>query len=677
MNPVLLKPGSDRRVPRRRPRPAGRHAGGRRVRDRPDGTSPRRPSRRTRSSPPTHDVVVCEGAGSPAEINLRAGDYVNLGLARRFGLPVAVVGDIDRGGRARRPVRHGRPARRRGPGADPRVRDQQVPRRPEPCWRPGWPSSPGGPASRSPGVLPWLADVWLDAEDTLEVGALARPCARPRATLRVAVVRLPRVSNATDVDALAAEPGVEVLVTTDPEVVAGADLAVLPGHPVDGLRSRPGCGDRGLADAVADRARRRRPVLGICGGYQMLADDRWTDDVESGAGEVDGLGLLPVSDRGSAPRRCSGGPSGAWAGTRSTAYEIHHGRGRRVVGEPPSVPGRLAGRRGLGHDVARRVRERRVPPGLARPRSPAQRLAPGRPSPAAAGYGARREAMIDTLADAIEEHLDLDLLLGPVIRIGPRHDRPGPGGRHRQRRPRAPDRGGRRRAERVDVFLVADKGAAPARSGRAAGRAVRRGDRRTTATGSSRCPTPAPTDRDVRRLRAAVRDWHAARARRLRRASSPPRCGDGGTVGFLVWGDPAFYDSTIRRRRRELPAGVELDVRVDPRDQQRPAARGRGTGSCSTGSASPSTSPRGGGCWPSTTPDLGDVVVMLDGDLACAGLVPSIPTCRSSGAPSSGCPTRRWSAGRLADVSAEIRATREAIRIERGWVMDTYLLRQP
>ena len=79
------------------------------------------------------DLVVCEGAGSPAEINLRAGDYVNLGLARRFGLPMTVVGDIDRGGVFAALYGTVRAARRRRPGADQQLRDQQVPRRPSRC----------------------------------------------------------------------------------------------------------------------------------------------------------------------------------------------------------------------------------------------------------------------------------------------------------------------------------------------------------------------------------------------------------------------------------------------------------------------------------------------------------------------------------------------------------------
>ncbi len=261
LNPVLLKPGSDRRsfvVLRGRPAgtlEAGEYATGR-------AHLAQAAFAAYEELAATYDVVVCEGAGSPAEINLRAGDYVNLGLARRFGLPVTVVGDIDRGGvfaalfgtteildaKDRACIKAYVINKFRG--------DQAVlePGLAELTRRTGVPVA---------GVLPWLSDLWLDAEDTLEVGRWRRSPAREERAdpLRVAVVRLPRVSNVTDVDALAAEPGVDVLVTTDPGVVAGADLVVLPGTraTVDDLAwlrergTRSGTGRPGPARGSADR----------------------------------------------------------------------------------------------------------------------------------------------------------------------------------------------------------------------------------------------------------------------------------------------------------------------------------------------------------------------------------------------------------------------------------------
>ena len=364
MNPVLLKPGSDRRsfvVLRGRPYgtlEAGAYATGRRALAEAAFAAYSELSDK-------YDLIVCEGAGSPAEINLRAGDYVNLGLARRFDLPVTVVGDIDRGGvfaslygtaallddADRRLLRAFVINKFRGdrtvlePGLGDLTRRTGIP---------------------FAGVLPWLPDLWLDAEDTLEIGRWRRPSERSDA-LKVAVIRLPRVSNVTDVDALAAEPGVEVLVTTDPAVVAGADVAVLPGtrSTVDDLAWLRG---RGLADAITDRARRQAPVLGICGGYQMLATrihDRHR--IRRRPGRRPG----PAPDRSHVRDAQSARPSGrklAW-GRRERVRDPsrhrhdHVGRRRR---RPRALPRRGPDRLGLGHHVARHLRERWFPPRVAR-----------------------------------------------------------------------------------------------------------------------------------------------------------------------------------------------------------------------------------------------------------------------------------------------------------------------
>jgi adenosylcobyric acid synthase len=350
------------------------------------------------------DVVVCEGAGSPAEINLRGGDYVNLGLAREFGLPVTVVGDIDRGGvfaalygtvalldaADRALVRTFVINKFRGDHA------VLAPGLAELTRRTGVPFA---------GVLPWLPDLWLDAEDTLEVGRWRRAGESP-GTLRVAVVRLPRVSNVTDVDALAAEPGVEVLVTTDPGVVAGADLAVLPGTRAT-VADLAWLRERGLAGSLAERARRGAPVLGICGGYQMLAG-LITDPEESGAGTVPGLGLLPVEVRFGADK-VLGRPAGCWAGRAVRAYEIHHGVATPTGDAEPFLDGCRVGEvwGTMWHGAFENDGFRRAwLAGVA-----AVTGSGWTPDPCAPGFADRREAMIDALADAVETHLDLDLIM--------------------------------------------------------------------------------------------------------------------------------------------------------------------------------------------------------------------------------------------------------------------------
>ncbi|HET8600355.1 MAG TPA: cobyric acid synthase [Segeticoccus sp.] len=387
------------------------------------------------------DVVVAEGAGSPAEVNLREGDYVNLGLARARDLPVVVVGDIDRGGVL---------AAMYGTLALLDPADAELVH----GWiinkfrgdlgllQPGLRTLEERTGRSVLGVLPFLYDVWLDGEDALAVagwsGAESGP---PLASgggpddragtqsgcgvLSVAVARFPRISNTTDVDALAAEPGVDVRVTADPDVVAGADLVLLPGSRAV-LSDLAWLRERGLDRALRARAARGRPVVGVCGGYQVLAERiEDPDGVEAGKpAAAEGLGLLPTTVRFERAKRL-GTPAGAWRGHAVTAYEIHHG----VVELAGATPGaaRSAGgavaagecepfldgwRRGavwgttwhgtFENDGFRRafLTEAARQAGV---RWAARTDAPG--------FAQRREQMLERLADAVEEHLDTRALL--------------------------------------------------------------------------------------------------------------------------------------------------------------------------------------------------------------------------------------------------------------------------
>ncbi len=280
------------------------------------------------------DVVVCEGAGSPAEINLRENDLANMGLARAAGLPVVVVGDIDRGGLF---------ASLYGTLALLSAEDQAL--------IGGFVVNKfrGDPAVLAPGLerlsamtgrpflgtLPWAPGLEMDGEDSLALDVPRETkCPLGKDVLRVAVARLARISNFTDFDALAHEPGVSVRFTDSPQELLDADLAVLPGTKatvadLEGLRTR------GLDRALHERARLGRPILGVCGGYQMLGQ-RIVDGVESGKGETPGLGLLPV-ETVFEEDKVLGRPEGRaplFGGAPVSAYEIRHGRVRRRSGEP-------------------------------------------------------------------------------------------------------------------------------------------------------------------------------------------------------------------------------------------------------------------------------------------------------------------------------------------------------
>lgn len=322
MNPVLLKPGSDRQshvLLHGKPYTQASALGYRELK-----TALRE---QVLASYDTlrgqYDVVVCEGAGSPAEINLRAGDLANMWLADQRDLPTLVIGDIDRGGLF---------AALYGTLALLDDRDQSLVcgfvvnkfRGDDRLLAPGLDMLRELTGRPVLGVLPWLPDLDLDAEDSLSL-RWAIDGGKPVGAdvLRVAAIRLPRTSNTTDVDALGREPGVLVHWTTSPADVAQADLAVLPGSRAT-VSDLAWLREQGLDQALLRRGLLGRPVLGICGGYQMLAETI-TDDVESGAGTVPGLGMLPVTVHFQADK-VLGRPTGtAFGQPVSTAYEIHHG----------------------------------------------------------------------------------------------------------------------------------------------------------------------------------------------------------------------------------------------------------------------------------------------------------------------------------------------------------------
>ena len=309
-----------------------------------------------------HDLVILEGAGSSAEVNLRGQDIVNMRMALHASSPVLLVGDIDRGGvfasllghvELFTPEERGLVAgfvinKMRG---DPSQLDPGIEILRE---RTGVPTL---------GVVPMLQGWTGDEEDSVALDDRRRR-AKPDAPLRIAVLRLPYLSNATDVDVLGAEPDVDVRFVSSPDELAGAAAIVLPGSKstiadLDWVRR---CG---LDDAVKAAAAAGTPVIGICGGYQMLGR-RVLDPgrVESAAAAVDGLGLLDVQTTFAAAKRtvraegelrgeaagplapseqiASAGPLGP-AGTPVSGYEIHMGRTELGPGAAPLLRLRGAG----------------------------------------------------------------------------------------------------------------------------------------------------------------------------------------------------------------------------------------------------------------------------------------------------------------------------------------------
>jgi adenosylcobyric acid synthase len=367
------------------------------------------------------DAVICEGAGSPAEINLRATDLANMGLARAADLPVILVGDIDRGGLL---------AHLYGTVAVLEPEDQRLISgfvvnkfRGEPALlAPGLTQLLELTGRPTYGVIPYADGLWLDTEDSVSVLAhrVVGDPQPPRGGdwLRVAAVRLPRISNSTDVEALACEPGVLVRWVTDPADLADADVVVIPGSKATVADLR-WLRERGLDDGVIAHAGHGRPVLGICGGFQMLCR-RIDDPVESGAGLVEGIGLLDA-DIAFAPDktlRATGAASATTSGEATTlhGYEIHHGRLERHSDDDWLGVGI---RRGhvygthwhglLDNDALRR-----------------QWLADAAGAVGRSGFvvaddvdvAARRDAQLDLMAELLTAHLDIDAIVD-LLERGP------------------------------------------------------------------------------------------------------------------------------------------------------------------------------------------------------------------------------------------------------------------
>ncbi|KGJ17009.1 cobyric acid synthase [Paracoccus sanguinis] len=353
-----------------------------------------------------HDLVIVEGAGSPAEVNLRANDIANMGFARAAGVPVVLVGDIDRGGVIAQIV--GTQAvidpedaaliagflvnKFRG---DPRLFDDGYRFVAE---RTGW---------RGFGVVPWFPDAHLlPAEDALDLGA-----GRRREGVTIAALCLSRIANFDDLDPLGAEPGVDLVMVAPGQPIPGdARLVILPG-----TKSTRGdlafLRDQGWDVDLAAHVRRGGHVLGICGGYQMLggliADP---EGIEGAAGQTPGLGLLDVHTVMSPDKRLSRVTGQHLAsGLPLSGYEIHIGRTTGpdcarpfalVEGSPEgaqSACGRIGGTYLHGMFLSDAFR--------------AAFLARLGIAAAPRSHAAAVEGTLDALADHLEAHLDVPGLL--------------------------------------------------------------------------------------------------------------------------------------------------------------------------------------------------------------------------------------------------------------------------
>jgi adenosylcobyric acid synthase len=352
------------------------------------------------------DIVLVEGAGSPAEINLRAGDIANMGFAEAADVPVILAGDIDRGGVIASLIgTHAVLAeseRRRIGGfivnkfrGDLRLFDAGVTAIVQAT---GWPCL---------GVLPWLpAAAGLPAEDALDLARGGSHAGR----VKIAVPVLGRIANFDDLDPLGLEPEVELVFVQPGTALPGdAQIVILPG-------SKATIADLALFRAegwdldLAAHRRRGGHVLGLCGGYQMLghrvADP---DGIEGPPGDVAGLGLLDVETVMDA-RKTTTQVTGRHLATGApvAGYEIHIGRtaGADCARGILDLHGRLDG----AASADGRVQGCYVH-GLFASDAFRRAWLAGFGAASHVAYEAEIEAALDALADHVEAHLDVDAIL--------------------------------------------------------------------------------------------------------------------------------------------------------------------------------------------------------------------------------------------------------------------------
>jgi adenosylcobyric acid synthase len=369
------------------------------------------------------DVVICEGAGSPAEINLLEGDLVNLGFADAASVPALLVGDIERGGvfasiagtfavLPEHLSRHLRAFAINKFRGDPSL------------LTPGIEAIEALIGRPCAGVLPYLDDLHLDAEDSLGLaGLLASSAPSSPDRLDISVIALPHLANFTDLDALSIEPGVSIRMVDGARALGKPDLVILPGSKSTvadlGWLHERGLA-QGLREAAADPA--GPMILGICAGYQMLGD-AIVDEYESGAGRIEALGLLPVVTAFS-PAKRTRPRTGLSLASSVSGYEIRQGEPRARPGSDASPLVELDDSFGRepegcvaanGQVVGTNLHGLFESDGF---RSAWLSLVAARRgksfTPSGMSWSERREAQIDRLADAVEEHLDVDLILSLI-----------------------------------------------------------------------------------------------------------------------------------------------------------------------------------------------------------------------------------------------------------------------
>ena len=352
-----------------------------------------------------YDIVVLEGAGSPAEINLKQEDIVNMGMAELADSPVLIVGDIDRGGvfaslyGTVSLLEPHEKARVRGLVINKFRGDLTI-------LRPGLSMLEDLTQKPVLGVIPYLT-LDLDDEDSLS----PRLTQTRQGVLDIAVLRLPRISNFTDFNALSRHPAVGLRYVSRIEELGAPDLILLPGTK-NTMSDLLWLRQNGLEAAIQKHAAAGGYILGICGGYQMLGMTLADPDSLEQGGTLRGMELLPI-DTVFAPQKVRTRVSGTvttLGNAAFTGYEIHMGRSTRRDDTPAfatytdktqdgATRGNVCG------SYIHGILDGDVCIALVNQLLARKGLPPSTTAPDPAAY---KEAQYDALADALRQSLDLD-----------------------------------------------------------------------------------------------------------------------------------------------------------------------------------------------------------------------------------------------------------------------------
>ena len=282
-----------------------------------------------------HDIIVIEGAGSPAELNLKADDIVNMGMAKLAKSPVLLVGDIDRGGVFAQLIGT---VKLLEPSEQDMIKALIVNkfRGDKSIFRSGVEILEHRSGKPVAGVVPYV-NCDIEDEDSLS-GKLEN---NTLGIVDIAVIRLPRISNFTDLDVFSQFSGVSVRYVTKPEQLGSPDLIVIPGTKST-ISDMKWLRERGLEAALKKAASAGVLIFGICGGYQLLGDVISDPENSEGGGSIRGLELLPAKTVFTSEKRRVrisgkfgdvGGDFSFLSGAEFSGYEIHMGR-TEVSGKP-------------------------------------------------------------------------------------------------------------------------------------------------------------------------------------------------------------------------------------------------------------------------------------------------------------------------------------------------------